>query len=154
MKARLKKQQHNHNDVTPLMPTAVQAKLLPEARSLNSPFSKSETAQSISQEEQGKDKGFNFGEVPIFAAEATATTLPLQRKFTVSLARDKQGGQAAGLQGVTATQVGQQQPVQRNAEEQEEPAQAKLEPVQRQEGEEEDPAQAKLEPVQRQEGEE
>ncbi|MEG3928233.1 eCIS core domain-containing protein [Microcoleus sp. T3_D1] len=44
--------------------------------------------------------------------------------------------------------------MQRNAEEQEEPAQAKLEPVQRQEGEEEDPAQAKLEPVQRQEGEE
>ena len=151
MKARLKKQQDN--DVARLSSAAMQAKLLPDVRSHESPFSKPETAQSISQEEQGRDRGFNFAEMPIFAEASAASASPLQRKYTVSLARGQQEGQAPGLQKVTAATVGRQQPVQRSVEEQEEPMQGKLEPVQREEGEEEEPMQGKLEPVQREEGE-
>ena len=147
MKARLKKQQDN--DVARLSSAAMQGKLLPDVRSHESPFSKPETAQSISQEEQGRDRGFNFAEMPIFAEASAASASPLQRKLNVNLAREKQEGQAAG---VTATQA-DQQPVQRNAEEQEEPMQGKLEPIQREEGEEEEPMQGKLEPIQREEGE-
>ena len=151
MKARQKKQQDN--DVARLSSAAMQTKLLPDVRSMHSPFSKPETAQSISQEEQGRDQGFNFAEMPIFAAGSGVAASPLQRKYTVSLARGQQEGQAPGLQKVTAATVGRQQPVQRSVEEQEEPMQGKLEPVQREEGEEEEPMQGKLEPVQREEGE-
>ena len=141
MKARQKKQQDN--DVARLSSAAMQTKLLPDVRSMDSPFSKPETAQSISQEEQGRDQGFNFAEMPIFAAGSGVAASPLQRKYTVSLARGQQEGQAPGLQKVTAATVGRQQPVQRSVEEQEEPMQGKLEPVQREEGEDEEPMQGK-----------
>lgn len=57
MRVQLKKQQHK--DVAPLMPIAVQGKEM-DARSHDSPFSKPETAQTISQEDRESDHGFNF----------------------------------------------------------------------------------------------